>query len=194
MRSPLAVAVAAFALAACGDDEPPQELTAPVSPAAPAAVEPNVERTFAEPVGDAVGGGLDLSDTTVSVDHDGFLVIDVEIANAARREPASGDNVQVYLDVDRDYETNGYDVRLVLVGAAARPFSFQRFERGKWRDRTPASYEASFDHGIHIRVPAADVGVPESFDFFVASVDETTGKVSDLAPDGALWQRFTYTR
>jgi hypothetical protein len=184
-----------LALTACAQyDDAPAPAAPPVAEAPPVANDDSAVRTFSEPVGDAIGDGLDLSDTRVSVDKDGVLVIDVAIPNAARSSPADGDHVQVYLDVDRDYENNGYDLRLVLFGSASRPFTFQRFERGKWRDRTPASYEASFDHGVHIRVPAADVGVPESFDFFVASIDESTGKVSDLSPDGALWQRWTYTR
>jgi hypothetical protein len=184
-----------LALMACAtDEERAREPAAPTAPAPEPAPEKSAARTFSEPVGDAVGAGLDLSDTRVAVDADGVLVIDVAIPDAVRREPAKGDHVQVYLDLDRDHENNGYDVRLVLFGGAFRPFTFQRFEGGRWRDRTPASYEASFDHGVHIRVPAADVGVPESFDFFVASIDESTGKVSDLSPDGALWQRWTYTR
>jgi hypothetical protein len=184
--------LALLALAACAADERTDEpdRTAAVTPA----VETAAVRTFGEPLGDAIGDGLDLSDTKVSVADDGMLVIDVAIPDARRSEPAENDNVQVYLDIDRDHERNGYDVRLVLFGSASRPFALERFERGKWRDRTPASYEASFDHGIHIRVPASDVGLPESFDFFVASIDGATGKVSDLSPDGALWQRWTYTR
>jgi hypothetical protein len=181
-----------LALAACAVDAS----DAPAPPEPPPAVrEPEpVVTTFSEAVGDAVGGGLDLSDTKVSVDDDGMLVIEVAIPDAKRSEPARSDNVQVYLDVDRDHARNGYDVRLVLFGGSSRPFALERYEQGKWRDRTPSSYEASFDHGIHIRVPAADIGVPASFDFFVASIDEATGKVSDLAPDGALWERFTYSR
>lgn len=182
-----------LALVACAGEaartEEPNEI-----PVETPVVETTAVRTFAEPIGDALGSGLDLSDTTVAVDDHGFLVIDVEIPDAERREPATTDNVQVYVDVDRDHEKNGYDVRLVLFGGAARPFAFQRFEGGRWRDRTPPSFEASFAHGVHIRVPAADVGVPESFDFFVASIDEATGKISDLAPDGALWERWSYSR
>lgn len=143
--------------------------------------------TFAEPVGDAVGAGIDLSDTKVAVEDDGMLVIEVGVPTGHRIE----DHVEIYLDVDRDYENNGYDVRFEFVGDAAR---VERYEGGKWRNRTPASYEVSFDQGIHIRVPIADVGITDGFDFFVASIDEATGKVSDLSPDGALWQRWTYTR
>lgn len=186
---PLSVFV--VALAACADE--PAEAPSPPARTVDAPA-PTPVTTFAEPIGDAVGGGLDLSDTKVSVDDDGMLVIDVAIPDAKRSEPAQTDNVQVYLDIDRDHEHSGYDVRLVLFGSASRPFALQRWERNKWRDQTPSSYEASFDHGIHIRVPAVDAGVSGTFDFFVASIDEATGKVSDLAPDGALWERFTYTR
>lgn len=182
-------------LAACAADDRTEEPPRAAPPPAPSpAVAPPVVKTFDEPLGDAVGDGLDLSDTKVSVDADGMLVIDVAIPDARRSEPAEADNVQVYLDVDRDYDRNGYDVRLVLLGSASRPFALERWESGKWRDRTPASYEASFDHGIHIRVDAAEAGILDTFEFFVASIDETTGKVSDLSPDGALWQRWTYTR
>src|SRR5687768_10464084 len=109
-------------LAACAADERTEEpaRAPPLPPAAP--VENAVVKTFDEPLGDALGGGLDLSDTKVSVDADGMLVIDVAIPDARRSEPAQDDNVQVYLDVDRDYDRNGYDVRLVLLGSASRPF------------------------------------------------------------------------
>lgn len=152
--------------------------------------------TFAERTGDARGAGLDLSDTKVGVDDDGVLVVHVAIPAADRSKPVPSDNVQVYLDVDRDHEKNGYDVRLVLFGDEAHPFAVERWENEAWRDRTPASYEASFDHGIHVRVLAADVGIgaDRAFDLFVASVDEETGMVSDLAPDGALRERWTYSR
>lgn len=183
-----------LALAACAADERTEEPPRPAPAPAPPPVETVAVKTFDEPVGDAVGGGLDLSDTKVSVDRDGMLVIDVAIPEAKRSEPELNDSVQVYLDVDRDYDHNGYDVRLVLLGSASRQFALERWESGRWRDRTPVSYEASFDRGIHIRVAAAEAGIPETFDFFVASIDETTGKVSDLSPDGALWQRWTYTR
>jgi hypothetical protein len=180
----------ALLLAACTADAteaPAPRAEAPAEPEPP----PRSMTTFSEPVGDAVGGGLDLSDTKIVVDRDEMLVIDVAIPEARRSEPADSDHVQVYLDLDRDYERSGYDVRLILLGSAAR---LERWERGKWRDRTPAAYEMSFDHGVHIRVAAADVGIVGTFDFFVATIDEATGKVSDLAPDGALWERWTYTR
>lgn len=179
-----------LALVACSaertEDEPaPAPASAP-NETAPADSPPPMT-TFAEPLGDAVGAGIDLNDTQVAVDDEGMLVIEVALPDGHRAE----DHVEIYLDVDRDYDRNGYDVRLDFVGGAAR---LERFERGKWRNRTPASYEASFDEGIHIRVPIADVGIADGFDFFVASIDEATGKVSDLSPDGALWQRWTYTR
>lgn len=190
MRSTVCCTLALIALFGC-TSEPSEEAPAAASTAPsetpPPAPAPPPMTTFAEPVGDAVGAGIDLSDTKVVVDEDGMLLIEVALPDGRRAD----DHVQIYLDVDRDYENNGYDVRLVFLGDAAR---LDRFDTGKWRNRTPASYEASFDHGIHIRVPIADVGIEDGFDFFVASIDESTGKVSDLSPDGALWQRWTYTR
>lgn len=196
MRSLL---VSLVALAACAEtpatSSVPDETTTTARAEEHAPATPSFERTFAEPIGDATGGGLDLSDTKIAVDAEGMLVVDVAIPSAARREPAHEDNVQIYLDVDRDYEKSGYDVRIVLFGGADRPFALERWEGSRWRDRTPASYEASFDHGLHVRVLASDVGiVPAGFDLFVASIDVTTGKISDLAPDGALWERWSYSR
>lgn len=195
---PLNVALVALAFVACATEskqEAAREEAPVAAPPAPA-LTPKFVRTYSETIGDAKGGGLDLGDTRVAIDDDGVLAIDVDIPDAQRSEYVATDNVQVYLDVDLDYERTGYDVRLVLDGNASKPFAIDRYEREKWRDRTPASYEASFDRGLHIRVPAADVGIREdgTFDLFVASIDEKTGLVSDLAPDGALAERYTYTR
>lgn len=191
MRSSLVVVLVALAACTVQHERAREEQPAAAEVSAPPRETVAVAQTFAEPLGDALFGGLDLSDTRVLVDDEGVLVIDVEIPNARRREPEPTDIVQVYLDVDRDHDKNGYDVRLVLSDGV---FGFERWEDGSWRDRTPASYEASFAEGIHIRVPADDVGIPHSFDFFVASIDAETGKVSDLSPDGALWERWSYTR
>lgn len=150
--------------------------------------------TYQDPIGDASGAGLDVSTITVSDDAAGKITIHIDTPNATRTSVQQADNLQLYIDSDRNRATgtNGYDYRLALFGGGSPPFELDRWTGTEWVDTRATSFSGTFNNGVTFTVNKSDLGGSGQFEFAIITVDGSTGQLSDRAPDGALTERYTY--
>lgn len=170
------------------DDARANDDPLPRSPLRDAAGPPTA-RWFVDPI-DAVGSGLDIHEVELTLEN-GVFAMRVSTPGTPRTAPLRSDRVEIYLDTRR---AGGFDARVVLDGARATAFRFERWDEleSMWVERTPRSFSATFGRGFVFQVDAREAGISGALDFAILSIDGLTSDVSDRAPDGAFAERWTY--
>jgi hypothetical protein len=175
---------------------PPPPDAAPPPP--PDAMLPTGTEAFTDPTGDATGAGLDIGVVTVRIDMHSELQMRIAVPSAPRSMLMASDQLMVFLDTDQALATGdrGYEYRIVLRGDASPAFSVEQFVDGGWSP-TFAILDARLRDGeIELVLGGAlvDNDGDGAFDFAIVSTDPASRTPSDVAPDGAPDQRWTYER
>lgn len=151
---------------------------------------------FTDPRGDNGGGAADV--ITVDASDDGKGVILVDVGFEPTQVLPQGDSIQLEFDTDRNPSTGdqaGGDYGLVIFGVpGSNPVAFAFFKLSQTgavqihADSLVVTW--SLGH-IAMRIAAADLGGPATFDFWVVSFhgDAANPDGFDFAPDR---DSFTY--
>jgi hypothetical protein len=164
---------------------------APLGSAARSAAVPK-PASFTDPSGDA-NGAPDVTGATASVDSNGAISVDVQIAGGlATANP--NEDIFLFLDTDRNPSTGSSGAEYAFDDTPGTGYAFARWDGSNFVDATPGPTVAVTRSatGIRFTFAASDIGGAAAFGFDIATLlGDPANKQFDAAPDQGEWSYDT---